>query len=230
MATAVLAGSTGLVGSNILSQLLAHPSFTKVYAYTRRELPDNPQDAPKLHPLLSTDSATWPAQFPHAAKPSVLFSGLGTTRAQTGGFDAQRKIDFVLNLSLARAAKDAGVQTYVLVSSSGASASSYFGYNRMKGELEDSVKALGFTHTVILRPGLIVGERGETRAAEAVLRGVAKGLGRVSAGLTEWWAQDAGVIARAAVEAGVRCGQGEREKGVWVMGMAEIVELGRERK
>jgi len=43
-------------------------------------------------------------------------------------------------------------------------------YSKMKGELEDSVNALGFDHTIIVRPGLIVGGREESRPAEFVIR------------------------------------------------------------
>jgi len=98
----------------------------------------------------------------------------------------------------------------------------------MKGELEEAVKGLGFKHTVIVRPGLIVGERSESRPAEAALRSLAKGLRGLTPKMTDWWAQDAGMIARAAVEAGVRCADGKREEGVWMLEMRDIVELGRE--
>jgi uncharacterized protein YbjT (DUF2867 family) len=157
----------------------------------------------------------------------MLFSGLGTTRAQVGGFAAQRKIDYDLNLDLAKAAKQAGVEAYVLISSNGANTKSYFAYPKMKGELEEAVKELGFKHTVIVRPGLIVGERTESRPAEAGLRALAKGLRSLTPKATDFWAQDAGVIARAAVNAGVQCLEGKREGGVWVLEMGDIVSLGR---
>ncbi|KAI4954581.1 hypothetical protein J4E86_005891 [Alternaria arbusti] len=227
MAAAVLAGSTGLVGSNILTMLLAHPSFSAIHAYTRRDLP-NPAGSTKLQPITSADPSTWPAQFPSSSSPRVFFSALGTTRAQVGGFDAQRKIDYDLNLDLAKTAKEAGVDTYVLISSNGANPNGYFAYPKMKGELEEAVKGLGFKHTVIVRPGLIVGERSESRPAEAALRSLAKGLRGLTPKMTDWWAQDAGMIARAAVEAGVRCVEGKREEGVWMLEMRDIVELGRE--
>jgi uncharacterized protein YbjT (DUF2867 family) len=157
----------------------------------------------------------------------VLFSGLGTTRAQVGGFEAQRKIDYDLNLDLARSAKEAGVDTYVLISSNGANTAAYFAYPKMKGELEEAVKGLGFKYTVIVRPGLIVGERSESRPAEAALRSLAKGLRGLTPKMTDWWAQDASVIARAAVNAGVQCVDGKKEDGVWVIEMKDIVELGK---
>lgn len=100
-------------------------------------------------------------------------------------------------------------------------------YPKMKGELEEKVKALGFKHTVILRPGLIVGTRQESRPAEAALRYVAGGLSKLSGSLVDFWAQDADVIAKAAVEAGLQCVEGKREAGVWEVGQAEIVRLGK---
>lgn len=61
----------------------------------------------------------------------------------------------------------------MLISANSANASSMLPYLKMKGELESSVKELGFEHTVILRPGLILGDRKETRFAEAIARGFA---------------------------------------------------------
>lgn len=94
----------------------------------------------------------------------------------------------------------------MLISSAGVSTTSMFPYGRMKAELEEAVKALEFPHTVILKPGLLVGERRDSRPAEAVLRGVARVAGMVGGGLLkDFWAQDADVIGRAAVSAGLRC-------------------------
>ncbi|KAF2676159.1 NAD dependent epimerase/dehydratase family protein-like protein [Lentithecium fluviatile CBS 122367] len=229
MATATLAGSTGMVGTHILTELLAHPSISAVYAYSRRDLA-NPTASTKLFPLTSTDTTSWPAQFPRELKPKIFLSALGTTRAAAGGLEAQKKIDLDLNYELARAAKDAGVETYVLVSTSGANAHSSMGYAQMKGELEEKVKDLGFKHTVILRPGLIMGERAESRPAEAALRGFAGLLKKVSPALTNFWGQDARIIGKAAVLAGVQCLEGKRESGIWMLGQADIVRLGGEGK
>jgi hypothetical protein len=247
MTSAALAGSTGLVvrhislrpsnahlanltkGSHILSQLLSHPSITSVHAYARRELP-NPTNSTKLHALSSTDTSTWTSLFPTNPAPRIFFSGLGTTRAAAGGVEAQRKIDLDLNYDLARAAKSAGCTTYVLISSASASSSSMVLYSKMKGELEDKVKELGFKHTVILRPGLIGGKREESRPAEAVMRALAGGLRGFVPGFVDLWSQDADVIARAAINAGLECEGGGRKEGVWELGRNEIVSLGKEKK
>jgi len=223
MVTAVVAGSTGLVGSHILSTILSHPSFISISAYTRRKLPE---ESPKLSPLEAEDSETWPSLFPKSA--SIFLSALGTTRAQAGGVENQRKIDYDLNLALAKAAKEAGVQTYVLISSAGSSATARLPYPKMKGELEEAVKKLGFKHTVILRPGLIVGERQDSRPPEFVIRKIATLAGALSGNrLKDFWAQDAEVIARAAVSVGLQAIEGKREEGVWEVAQADIVRFGR---
>jgi HIM1 len=246
MPSAILAGSTGLVvrhqptfngvvqnptnshfqGSHILSTLASHPSFSSIHAFTRRSLPTS---SSKLTPIESKDSDTWPSQFPTSLPaPSIFFSGLGTTRAQAGGVAAQRKIDYDLNLSLAKAAKESGVDTYVLVSVAGATSSSMVPYTKMKGQLEEEVQKLGFKNTVIVRPGLIMGSREDSRPAEYAIRLVAKGMGALGGGaLTDWWAQDADVIAKAAVNAGLQCVEGKRESGAWFVEQKDIVRLGK---
>ncbi|KAL9105812.1 MAG: hypothetical protein Q9227_009068 [Pyrenula ochraceoflavens] len=232
MATAVLAGSTGQVGSHILTTLLSHPTISTLHAYTRRDLPPTASANPKLHPIKSSNLSTWPSLFP--SNSSIFLSGLATTRAAAGGtLESQIKIDRDANAALAEAAARNGISTYVLISGVGANSKSWFAYTRMKGELEEAVQRMGFRHVVILRPGFISngqrGARGEAGMAEMGLRRLAGVAGKVS---TRWlkdgWAQDAEVIARAAVNAGVQCLEGKRkEEGVWVLGPADIVRLGR---
>lgn len=96
----------------------------------------------------------------------------------------------------------------------------------MKGELEEAVKALEFEHTIILRPGLLVGERQESRPAEFVVRKIAGFAGALSNGLKDFWAQDDEVVARAAVSAGLEALNGKGEK-VLLVGQSGIVKLGR---
>ncbi|KAL8860496.1 MAG: hypothetical protein Q9178_003155 [Gyalolechia marmorata] len=227
MNTAALVGCTGLVGSQILSALQAIPQKPTIYAIARREITSA---TPNTKPVIEPNSADWPAKLKNlATTPEVFLSALGTTRAQAGSFDAQRAIDYDLNLALANAAKDAGIKTYVLISSGAVSAKSRFPYMKMKGELEDAVKALDIPHIVIIKPGLLLGKRQDLRLAEAALQTVAKGLGTISkAWLTDWWAQDADIIGRAAVAAALECSEGRREKGVWIAGQSEILSLGRQ--
>jgi uncharacterized protein YbjT (DUF2867 family) len=98
------------------------------------------------------------------------------------------------------------------------------GYTKMKGELEEAIKALDFERTVILRPGLIVGGREDSRPLEFAIQCVAGVAGKFGNGFKDSWAQDAGIIARAAVAAGL---QAEKAEKVWMVGGSDIIRLGR---
>lgn len=224
MTSSIVVGSTGLVGSHILSTLLQLPIINAVTTYGRRA----PSTTDTKLSAVVEDSTKWASSI-SALKPAapLFFSALGTTRAAAGGFENQRKIDYDLNLEVAKAAKQAGVRVYVLISSHGADSTSRMGYPKMKGELEDAVKALDFEKTVIVKPGLIVGDRQEFRGPEAALRNVAKFVGRyIGTGWTDPWAQDADVIAKAAIHAGLKALAGDGEK-VQIVKQADIVRLGR---
>jgi hypothetical protein len=96
----------------------------------------------------------------------------------------------------------------------------------MKGELEDAVSEIEFEKVVLLRPGLIVGDREQRRLPEVILGKLANLTGYI--GLKNVWAQDAIVIARAAVKAGLEAKEGKAPEGrVWVLGQGDIVRLGK---
>ena len=221
----MLAESDNLQGGHIYTTLSKHAAVNTIYAYSRKELPISE----KLKPLISKDSASWPAQYPKGA--DLFISGLGTTRAVAGGLENQRKIDYDLNLDLAKAAKEAGTKTYVLISSGGANSTSSFAYMKMKGELEDAVKALDFDHCIILRPGFLVGARDASSGkamASTIIGGVANFAGAVSGGmLKNAWAQDGDVVAKAAVRSGLDCIDGKEKEKFRILSQSEIVKLGK---
>lgn len=208
----------------MLNILISNTKFTTVHAFSRKSLSTA---STKLQTIESADSESWPDRFP--SDTSVFFSALGTTRGQAGGLEAQRKIDYDLNLALAESAQTAGVNTYVLISSSSAKSSSWVPYSKMKGELEDQVAKLGFKHVVILRPGLIIGERSDSRPAEYMARQIARFMGNAGGSkLTDSWAQDADVIAKAGVHAALQCIDGKKkEEGVWILEQPDIIRLGK---
>ncbi|CZT17168.1 related to Protein fmp52-1, mitochondrial [Ramularia collo-cygni] len=222
MASVVLVGATGLVGSHILKTLQAVDGVSKIATFSRKPLPS---ETKINNPIVSPDSSSWPQQFP--ANNDLFISALGTTRAAAGGFENQRKIDYDLNVALAQEAAK-GTKVYVLISSSGANSQSMVGYPKMKGELEDAVASMGFKRVIILRPGLIVGARDDTRIVEAAFRKLAGAMGAVSNKLKDFWAQDDEVIARAAVRAGLEALKDvDGKEKVTILGQADVVRLGR---
>jgi uncharacterized protein YbjT (DUF2867 family) len=226
--TLSIAYLTSSQGSHILSTLRSSaPQFSSIEIVARRPPPTASEATVPVKEFVEKDTSKW---GPHISSlsppPSVLFYALATTRAAAGGFDKQYKFEHELNIELAKAAKEAGIKTYVLISSAGANPNSFFGYPKMKGEIEEHVKELGFDHTIIVRPGLIVGKREKSSPEEFLLQSVATALGHVHSSLKDSWAQDADTIAKAAVSAAIKAEQGEVRDKVWILGQKDIVRLG----
>lgn len=180
----------------------------------------------KLEVISNVDSSAWPDQFPPDC--SVFISALGTNARKAGGFTNQRKIDYDLNLALAKAAKAQGVRVYVLISTAGANVDSIIPYAKMRGELDEAIKAIGFDHAVILRPGLLVGTRSDSRPGEYAGRRMATFLGWISGNrLKDGWAQDADVVAKAALSAALEALEGKSTEKVRVLSQSDIIRLGR---
>lgn len=182
--------------------------------------------------MVEQDSSRWPEVLTKLdPTPKIFISALGTTMAQAGSFKAQRAIDHDLNLALVRSAKESGATIYVLISTAASSPTSLYPYLKMKGELEEAVKALEIPYTILVQPGVLLGDRNESRPAEAILSSIAKGLGAISKRwLTDWWAQDVVIIGKAVVAAVLQCDQGIRQPGIWVIGQKDIIKLGETNK
>ena len=163
MKTALVIGATGLVGRELVQQLLQDDRFDKVIVFVRRTTGIS---QPKLQEHLIDFDA--PESWQHLVKGDVLFSALGTTIKQAGSQTAQYKIDYTYQYNFAKAAALNGVSTYVLISSAGANAASRIFYSRMKGELEEAVKMLAIPHIHIIQPGLLTGDRQEFRLGEKI--------------------------------------------------------------
>lgn len=147
----LLAGGSGLVGRELLRLLLADPSVAAVHALGRRELPL--RDAGLVQHRV--DFAALPALPPV----DEAFIALGTTIKVAGSRAAFRAVDFDAVLAVAKAARTAGATRLGVVSAMGADARSRVFYNRVKGEMEQALPALGFDTLVIARPSLLAGDR-----------------------------------------------------------------------
>jgi uncharacterized protein YbjT (DUF2867 family) len=157
MATAAVFGCTGAVGSQILATLLSKDAASSVKTISRR-LPE--AQSPKLQAIEEGDITKWAGMISSLSpKPSLVFNAVGTTRAAVGGIQNQWKIDHDSCVENAKAAKEAGVKTYVYISSGGTRnfLSRFVPYSKMKIGVEDTIKELEFEHAIILRPGMIIG-------------------------------------------------------------------------
>lgn len=148
---ALLIGATGATGKDLLELLLKDTSFQQVDIFVRRPLKIQ-------HPKLNIHVIDFdkPEQWQQLVKGDVLFSALGTTLKAAGSKEAQWKIDYDYQYNVAKAAKENNVNSYLLVSAGFADPKSSVFYSRMKGELEEAIKALGFSKTFFFRPPLLV--------------------------------------------------------------------------
>ncbi len=161
MKTALLFGSTGLIGALLLRELLADPGYRRVVAVVRR-LPAAPD--PRVRYVIA-DIATLPSVSAELVADDV-FIAIGTTHAKTPDRAEYTRIDHDYPVLAARLAKENGASCLCLVSSVGADPASSTFYLRTKGDAERDVIALGFAHTHVFRPSLLLGERSESRPAE----------------------------------------------------------------
>lgn len=171
MKTAWIAGASGLVGSQLLALLLEDPQFGAVVSLGRRQLE-------LVDPKLSQRVVDFGAlNAANLAAPEVAFCALGTTIGKAGSQQAFRAIDHDAVLEFARAALAAGARCFALVSSLGADPRSRIFYNRVKGETEADLRALGFASLVIAQPSLLLGDRVESRPSERALIVASRFLG-----------------------------------------------------
>ncbi len=171
-------GSTGLVGSAVVDLLLRHPTGPTVRVFQRRSTGTRVGDRATEEHLVDFDR---PEGWVHRIRGRALVSALGTTRKVAGSQAAQRKVDLDYPLAACRAAADQGVGTLVLVSAMGANPRARAFYPRLKGELEEEVRALPFSAVHILRPGILDGERTESRPMERLGILLARGAARLGA-------------------------------------------------
>jgi uncharacterized protein YbjT (DUF2867 family) len=158
----VVAGGTGLVGSALVQQLCEDPEVERVVCVGRRAHPlQHPKLESRVVPVLKELKDD---EIPKDA--TVAYCALGTTMKQAGSKEAFLDVDERAVLAFARACRKGGVRRFVLVSSIGADRRSMNFYLRVKGEVEEAVRALGFDGAHILRPSFLDGERREARTGE----------------------------------------------------------------
>ena len=157
---ALIIGATGATGKDLVTQLLADDTYSEVHCFVRKPLT---LTHPKLHAHV-VDFET-PEAWADLLRGDVAFSCLGTTLAAAGSKEAQWRVDYDYQYNFAKHCRNNGVPTFVLISAAGAKVPSKLFYNRMKGQLEDAVKALGFPRLLIFQPSVLV-RKGSDRKGE----------------------------------------------------------------
>lgn len=163
MATALLAGASGLVGGECLKLLCDEQRYTNVRVVTRRDLGDR-VGHPKVEQII-VDFDELDISLESLAVDHV-FCALGTTMRKAGSRERFRAVDYGYPLALARLTAVNGATHFSLVSSLGANPRSRFFYSRVKGDLEQALVDLALPSLAVFRPSVITGDRGESRPFE----------------------------------------------------------------
>jgi uncharacterized protein YbjT (DUF2867 family) len=204
MANILIAGATGLIGSHLVQQL-PPDRVDDVLLLVRRPI------AP-----LYAHHHQWVSDFTPLALPpaggtaDAVICALGTTIKQAGSREAFAAVDFGRVLDLARAAKQAGYQRFVVVSSLGADADSGNFYLATKGRMEAALVDLNFSSLTIVQPSLLLGKRSTFRLGERIAQLLAKGLSLLFLGPLAKYrpveAEDvAAILIRAALDGRLGC-------------------------
>ncbi len=193
MKKAVIAGSSGLVGSNLLQLLLRSDQYSSVTSFVRKA---SGMQHPRLKEIVLDFNTLreYSAEF----NADVVFSCLGTTKAKTPDKVMYRKIEQGFPLEMSRLALAGGALQMHYISAIGASPTSIVPYLRFKGQAESSLGRTGLPSVYLYRPSLITGQRKENRPAEKLAEGMMSLVNPLlQGGLARYRSIEAAHIARA---------------------------------
>ena len=144
------------MGAEVLKQLEADSSVTRIVLIGRRPMPTSD---PRIQAhVVDFDNLESRADL---FAVDQIFCALGTTMKHAGSEEAFRRVDLEYPLKMARLGLAGGARHFLLVSSLGADADSRVFYNRVKGELENVLRTMGYRSVTFVRPSLLLGKRQE---------------------------------------------------------------------
>jgi uncharacterized protein YbjT (DUF2867 family) len=161
--TAIILGSTGLTGKLLLNKLIADDRYASIKLFSRKP---SGNTSPKIKEFVGDILQL--EQFKNDFTADEVFCCIGTTSAKTKDRAIYKAIDFGIPFTASKLAIENKIPTILVISALGSNAKSKIFYNRTKGEMEQAVLDQKIDNTYILRPSLILGDRGERRFGESL--------------------------------------------------------------
>lgn len=156
-----IVGATGLIGNEVLSKAIEDKRINEILLFQRKP---SKQQSPKITEfIVSLDELE---KVEVQKKVDVFICALGTTIKKVKTKEAFRKVDFDFVLNAAKLAKKNNCKHFIVVSAIGSNKNSKVFYSKVKGEMEESLKALAFDSLDILQPSFLQGNREEFRFGE----------------------------------------------------------------
>jgi len=161
--TALIFGSSGLVGKNLLNQIINNSNYSKVKIFVRSSLEISDQKVE----IINTD-------FKDLQKIKNLIIGddcffcIGTTKKNSPDKNEYRRVELDLPKKIAQISKSNDIKSFIYVSSGFADPKNSGDYLKFKGLVEEEIKSLNFEKIGILRPSFLLGNRKENRVGEKI--------------------------------------------------------------
>jgi uncharacterized protein YbjT (DUF2867 family) len=163
MKTALLFGSSGLVGGHLLNQLIKDTNYSKIKLFVRS---DAEISDPKVE-IIKTDFNNL-QNHNEDIKGDDCFFCIGTTKKNSPDKDQYKRVELDIPREVAKIAKSNLVNSFIFVSALYANPKSSGEYIRFKGQVEEELKELNFPKLAIMRPSFLIGNRKEKRASETI--------------------------------------------------------------
>ena len=163
MKTALLFGSSGLIGGHLTKQLIENSSYSKVKLFVRS---DPKISDPKIE-VIKTDFNNLQNHKDEITGDDCFFC-IGTTKQNAPDKDEYRRIEYNIPVEIAKIAKSNSVKSFLYVSSGFADPKSSGAYLKNKGDVEEELKSLNFLKLGIMRPSFLIGDRKEKRIGEKI--------------------------------------------------------------
>ena len=163
MKTALVFGSSGLVGQQLVQQLIHNSAYQKIKLFVRK----NPNiQNPKIE-IIETKFDNLEILSSEIKGDSCFFC-IGTTKKNSPDKTEYQRVELDLPKKIANLAKQNKIQSFIFVSSGYANSKSSGDYLRYKGLVEEELISLKFDNLGILRPSFLLGNRKEKRIGEKI--------------------------------------------------------------
>ena len=163
MKTALIFGSSGLIGSCLLNLIVNDNNYSKIRLFVRSE----PANTSSKIEIIKTDFNNL-ENHKDSIVGDVCFFCIGTTKKNTPDKNEYINIEYNLPVEVAKIAKSNSVNNFIYVSSIGANTNASGLYLKNKGRTEEELKKLNFLKLSIMRPSILLGNRKENRVGEKI--------------------------------------------------------------
>ena len=163
MKTALVFGSSGLIGGHLLDQLIKNDNYNKIKLFVRSETVIN---EPKIE-IIKIDFNDLENHKEYIRGDDCFFC-IGTTKQNSPDKNEYQKVELEIPKKIAEIAKTNLVNSFIFISSIYANPKSSGDYVKFKGLVEEELKKLKFSNLGILRPSFLMGDRKEKRVGEII--------------------------------------------------------------